>query len=390
MAYYFKRISLISFIANPFILFVQPAVMILGGLAAFVSLFVFPLGQLLAWVAWPFSAYTIRMVEFFNIPQGVFALDDPPLWSILAIYAALFGVTFYGSVIAEWFNARKAALRALAWMATLGFLFACSMLLWRATSSEGDGQLHVTFLEVGSANAILIQTPEGHNVLINGGASVSELSDELGRRLPFVTRKLDWLIVASTEETQISALPRLMERYPPDNVLWSGNMQASYSAQALDKFFALQQIPVTRAEVGQKLELGKDAFVEVLSASAKGSVLLIEYKNFRALLPVGLNADTYQTLENGKTIGKVNVFLLADSGYAPSNPPEVIANLNPQLTVLSVSAGDKDGLPAQEVLDSLEGYSLLRTDRNGWISISSDGTEMRVEAERGNHATPTP
>jgi competence protein ComEC len=391
MAYHFKRISLISFIANPFILPVQPAVMILGGLAAFASLFILPIGQLLAWIAWPFSAYTIRMVEFFNIPQGVYVLNDPPLWSILAIYAALFSVTFGWDSIAKWYQARSDSLRAAAFTLIFTFLFICTILIWRADASAGDGQLHVTFLDVGSANAVLIETPDGRNVLINGGSSASELSDELGRRLPFFTKKLDWLIVASTNEDELAALPRVVERYPPENVLWSGNFQASYSAQALDKYFATHEIPVTRAEVGQKLEMGKDLFIKIISTGGRGSVLLVEYKNFRALLPIGLNVDTYQLLENGKALDKIDVLLLADSGYAPSNPPEVIKNLNPQLTVLSVSAGDPDGLPHQEVLDSLEGYSMLRTDHSGWISVITNGDEMRVEVERGNNEpTPTP
>ena len=85
----------------------------------------------------------------------------------------------------------------------------------------------------------------------------------------------------------------------------------------------------------------------------------------------------------GSEIGPVDVLLLADAGYAPTNPPELIANVNPQLTVLSVAAGDPDGLPSQDVLDSLDGYSLLRTDRNGWITVITDGEKMRVETERG-------
>ena len=392
MAYHFKRISLISFIANPFILPAQPAVMVLGGLAAFASLFIFPIGQLLAWIAWPFATYTIRMVELFDrVPNGSIYLKDSSIWVVLAAYIALFTVTFGWPTITEWFNARKDSLRAAAVTAIFAFLFICTILLWRSTASAGDGQLHVTFLEVGSANAILVQTPKGRNVLINGGPSTSELSDELGRRLPFFTRKLDWLVVASTDEDELSALPRIVERYPPDNVLWSGNIQASYSAEQLDKFFAKEGIPVARAEAGQKLELDGDAFIEVVSVGGRGSVLLIEYKNFRALLPIGLNADTYQSLENGKAIDKVDVLLLADSGYAPSNPPEVIQNLNPQLVVLSVEAGDQDGLPDQEVLKALEGYSLLRTDRSGWVSVITDGDEMHVEVERGgNEPTPAP
>ncbi len=219
--------------------------------------------------------------------------------------------------------------------------------------------------------------------LINGGPSTSELSDELGRRLPFFSRKLDWLVVGSTQEDELSALPRVMERYPPENVLWSGNMQASFSAQTLDKFFADQGIPVSHAEAGQRLELGDGSFIEVQSVGPRGSVLLINYKNFRALLPIGLSEGMLEEMEFGNVIGKVDVLLLADSGYAPSNPPDLIENVNPELVVLSVAAGDPDGLPSQDVLDSLEGYSLLRTDRSGWISVITNGESMHVEVERG-------
>ncbi len=384
MAYHFKRISLISFIANPFVLPVQPAVMIVSGLAVFTSLVIYPLGQLVAWVAWPFATYTIRMVELFDrVPRGSIFLGDSSIWLVTGFYIALFSVTFNWSRLKEMFLALGSRLRTVALTATIAFLFVCTILLWRASATTGDGQLHITFLNVGSADAVLIQTPEGRNVLINGGESTTELSDELGRRLPFFSRKLDWLIVASTQEEQLAALPRVVERYPPENVLWSGNVQASFSAQTLDKFFADENIPVSRAEVEQRLELGDGIFIEVQAVGPRGSVLLIQDGNFRALLPIGVSEDTFASLEYGNLIDKVDVLLLADSGYGPSNPADMIQNLNPELTVLSVSAGDPNGLPDQEVLDSLDGYSVLRTDRSGWITVITDGNSMRVEVERG-------
>jgi competence protein ComEC len=390
MAYYFQRISIISFIANPFILPVQPAVMILGGLAVFISLPILPLGQLLAWVAWPFAGYTIRVVEFFDrIPNGVIVLGDVPLWIIYMTYASLLLVTFNWSAIQDWFKSAASSLRAAALTLAFTITFICMMTFWSASAKSGDGRLHVTFLEAGSADAVLIQTPEGRNILVNGGASASELSDELGRRLPFFTRKLDWLIIASTEEDQLTALPRVVERYEPENVLWSGNVQASFSARSLNEYFAQNEIPVSLAETGQRLELGGGAFIEVQAAGPRGSVLLIEYGSFRALLPIGVSEGSFESIEYGNTIGKVDVLLLAESGYAPSNPPDIFENLNPQLVVLSVAADDLDGLPSQDTLDALEGYSLLRTDRNGWIDISTDGVEMRVSVERGEELQET-
>ena len=45
-------------------------------------------------------------------------------------------------------------------------------------------------------------------------------------------------------------------------------------------------------------------------------------------------------------------------------------------------AGDREGLPSPETLEALEGYTLLRTDRNGWIELTTDGEQMWVEVER--------
>jgi beta-lactamase superfamily II metal-dependent hydrolase len=89
-----------------------------------------------------------------------------------------------------------------------------------------------------------------------------------------------------------------------------------------------------------------------------------------------------EALENGKQVGRVSGLLLTDSGFAPLNTPEWIANLQPQVVVLSVSPKDATGLPSPETLEAVEGYTLLRTDRNGWIELTTDGEQMWVEVER--------
>ena len=95
-----------------------------------------------------------------------------------------------------------------------------------------------------------------------------------------------------------------------------------------------------------------------------------------------MSLDDLEALEYGKTIGNVSALLLGDSGYAPINPPEWIEALHPQVVLISVSAADADGLPSPETLEALQGYTVLRTDRNGWIELSTDGESMWVEAAR--------
>jgi beta-lactamase superfamily II metal-dependent hydrolase len=144
-------------------------------------------------------------------------------------------------------------------------------------------------------------------------------------------------------------------------------------------------VPITRAETGQRLDLGDGAFIEVQAKGARGSVLLIQWNNFRALLPIGIDTDSLKM-----KIDPVDILLLADSGYAASNPKDWIAGLNPHLIVLSVGAGDPNGLPSPDTLDAVGGYSLLRTDRNGWIAVTTDGNKMQVEVERKDTTTATP
>jgi competence protein ComEC len=383
MAYHFQRISLVSFIANPFILPPQPAVMILGGLAVLLSLIWLPLGQIAAWVAWPFVVYTIRMVELFDrVPHGTIFLGKLSIWFVIAIYAVLFAVTFGGDRLKEWFQSIKRDQLKIPAGTGLIILLLALLLVWRAALAIPDRLLHITFLDVGSAEAVLIETPSGKHVLINGGPSVTTLSDELGRRLPAFNRKLDWLIVAGTEEEDVAALPRVIERYPPEAVLWSGNTQASFSSRVLNEYLSLQDFQVTNAEPEQVLELGEGAMMKVLAVGPRGAVLLVEWKNFRTLLPIGMSFEALDELRNGAKIGPVSVLSLADAGYEASNPPEWIANLNPEIVELSVDAADQNGMPDSSVLESVKDYELLRTDQNGWIEITTNGEQMWVNVER--------
>jgi competence protein ComEC len=350
--------------------------MVLSGLALLLSFIYLPLGQMVAWAAWPFAAYTDRAVEFFNrFPHGVVVLGDFSILFIVLFYGILFTLTFAGPRL------RQALRPVLAPSVIITALGIASYLVWSATFQAPDGRLYLTFLDVGSADAILIQTPSGRSILVNGGPSPSTLASALGPRLPAFDRRIDCLVIASPQEQQVAALPRILDRIPAENVLWAGNQDASYSAGELDRWLADNETPVTLAYPGAVLDLGEGARLEVRSVSPRGAVLLVEWQGFRALLPVGMNFDTLEELDHGKNVGPVTALLLADSGYAAVNPPEWIAALRPQVAILSVAAGDPDGLPDQSVLDSLTGSTLLRTDRNGWITVSTDGVGMWLEVE---------
>lgn len=383
VAYHFGRISLVSLIANPLVLPVQPALMIGGGLAVLSSFISLQLGRAAGVLTLPFSGYTIRAVEFFaGWPYAVIVLGSFSLLLVILFYAALLGWTFAPPTVRARLRPRIApglALAALALLATV---------VWRSALAAPDSHLHLDFIDVGSGDAILIRTPSGSNILVNGGPSASRLSDALGRRLPPTSRELDWLIVGSTEGDDVAALPSTLDRFRPSDVLWAGESEASGESRALNQWLVDNEVPITYAHPGQSLELGDGATLEVVTNGPRGAILLLEWRNFRALLPLGPDLDALQQLDYGKAIGPVTALLLADSGDAALNPPEWMANLAPQVSIISVAADDENGRPDEELVDALEDYAVLRADRNGWIHLETDGQQMWVEAE--TDASPPP
>jgi len=72
-----------------------------------------------------------------------------------------------------------------------------------------------------------------------------------------------------------------------------------------------------------------------------------------------------------------------DSGLpGAANPLEWVEKRRSQVVLLSVVAGDWEGRLDPETLEAVEGYTLLRTDRNGWIELRTDGEQLWAEVER--------
>lgn len=386
IVYHFQRFSLVSLAANPAILPAQPPLMILNGLSVILGMLYEPLGQLAAWLSWPFAAYTIRVVEIFaKIPGGVFGLGQVTIYFVLIFYVLLLGWTFLGSRIKDFLH-KKLEIQDINFVqlstAVVIFLGILSVVVWRSVLAAPDGNLHITLMDVGSGDAILVKTPGGRNLLIDGGPSTARLSDSLGRRLPLMDRELDYLVVAAAGDGQIGGLPWAIERFLPNRVLWAGSTAGTYSARELRRILAEAQIPVVRAEIGQRLDLGQGIELQLLEVSSRGAVLRLVWGDFSALLPIGLDFDNMERLSGDQTLPPVTVLLLSESGYAPLNSRDWIERWHPQLILLSVAADDYNGLPDLETLQAVDGYKLLRTDLNGWVHISTDGKNMWVEVEK--------
>jgi competence protein ComEC len=251
--------------------------------------------------------------------------------------------------------------------------------MWTAVFSRPDGNLVINVLDTNGGEAVLIQTPTGRQLLINGGASPTRLSEELGRALPGVGADLDWLLVTAVQQRNLAALVPTLERLNPEHLAWAGSASASFAARELNASLADLDWEREELAIGQRFDLGGGGRLQVIATSTRGAVLLLNFGDFRALLPFGIDFAGLEALNKNSSIGRVDALLLADGGFAPLNPSDWLESLDPRVVLLSVASGNADGLPSTEVLAALETRKILRTDQDGWLRLVTDGHEFWVE-----------
>ncbi len=397
VVYAFGRLSLISLATNFLILPVQPFIMLWGGAAVLVG-FV-PglrwLAQLIAYVPWLCLSYTVWVVQLTaRLPSATLDFGRFSVGWLWAYYALL------GLALAA--HARQISVRAL-WarlaphlpsQALAGGLATIALLLWLAAFQGPDGLLHVYFLDVGQGDAILIRSPGGRQVLVDGGPSPTQLAWQVGRRLPFWDRSLDVVILSHPDGDHINGLIPLVERYDVSLVI-----DSPLSAQAREGgpwLAALQRHGVRRevGQRGQRIHLGDGVWLDLLhppdpplqgtSADENNNSVVVRLGYGRICLLLTGDVETAGEeilLQEGASL-RCPVLKVSHHGSAGATSEAFLAAAAPQVAIIQVGAENRFGHPAAALLDRLAATRVYRTDQNGTIEVISDGERLWISTER--------
>lgn len=358
--YHFQRLSISALLANPLILPVQPLVMILSGVSVIAGTVSDPLAHALAWLAWPLSAYTNRMVELLaGIPGGVVVTGKISVATAVFLYAILLAPLLNDRLPGRIKGMVNPALGCVAAALLAG-------VLWRAAASQPDGLLHLLVMDMGGSQALLVQSPTGETLLVNGGPGARQLNDVLGRRISPFDRRLDAIAVNDNRVDALNAIPGILDGYPPGQVLWGASPAGTRASQSLADTLQNRLIPTHTFIEGDMLAVG-NARLSVRSTGEAGSALLLQWGSFRALAP---GAIPVEMLDPGDLSGLS--LLLLEGRDIENSPPARWLDCAPRALIITGSPADS----------AAEGNTLL-TRPGGWVAITTDGERMWIE-QRGS------
>jgi competence protein ComEC len=394
VVYYFNRLSLVTPIANILVLPVQPVLMGSGALAVVAGAVWTPAGQAVGAIAWLFLTYTVRVVQ--ALAQVSFASigTDPvsPLWLWL-YFAGLAGIV--------WLGRQRARNRAQFWSQitrhlqtkfVVAGLLVTALLTWTMAYSLPDGHLHVQFLDVGQGDAILITTPGGAHVVIDGGPNPGVLLSRIGPALPFWDRRIDLVALSHADGDHLTGLPALLERYQVSAVLDAAIGDATPLFAQWERTLQARAIPTQQACQGQRFDLDGGVYLEVLSPpggshlrasgglNASSSVIRLVYGGTSFLFTGDLDADGETALlGSGRNLNST-VLKVSHHGAAGATSTAFLRAVKPQIAVISVGL-NYYGHPAAETLARLKDLPVLRTDLAGTVDITSDGIRCWTDAK---------
>ena len=103
-----------------------------------------------------------------------------------------------------------------------GILFLLNIYAWKEVFVLAQTDiLKVYFLNVGQGDSAFIETPQMHQILIDGGPDPSALR-EMSLLMPFFDRTIDLVILSHPERDHMQGLIGILQRYKADYILWTG------------------------------------------------------------------------------------------------------------------------------------------------------------------------
>jgi competence protein ComEC len=270
-----------------------------------------------------------------------------------------------------------------------------------------DGRLHMTVLDVGQGDAILLRGPAGSRLLVDTGPDPERLLVQLDGRLPAWDRRLDMVVITHPHEDHVAGLGLLLDRYQIGAIAEPGMIGLGPGDAAFRRRLAELGRTTTILAAGDRFTFdGVEALVHwplrgrVPLRPADGGtavnnvsiVLELRFGERRLLLTgdVEQEVDAQLLAEGIAPAGgpPIDVLKVAHHGSGTATTDAFIERVAPQLAVISAGLGNPYGHPSPQTVARLEaaGAQLMRTDLDGSIEITTDGRSLAVESSGGRPA----
>ena len=258
---------------------------------------------------------------------------------------------------------------------------------YAALRGDRGGKLTVSFLNIGQGDAIFIDAPSGRQVLIDGGPNSGVLR-ELAKVSPWYDRSIDVVIPTHPDADHIGGLVDVLARFKVATIIHSNVEGDTATAKALVHAMAQEGAQEITARRGQVVDLGRGAYLEILSPDRDAPLVDTNTGCVVVRLVYGktsfmLSCDAPQGVENYLVRLDADqlhsdVLKAGHHGSRTSSSELFVGFVNPSYAVFSRGCNNRYGHPHKEIVNLFARFGIPTTDTctDGTITFVSDGQKI--------------
>ena len=284
----------------------------------------------------------------------------------------------------------KLLLTSALFLAVFGFLL--------IFQSQNSGKFRLIACDVGQGDGILLVSPGGKQVLIDGGPG-TKVVDCLGQKMPFWDRTVEMVVSTHPEKDHLEGLLEVLARYKVKMIVTTGVVNDTELFKAWQEAIRKEGAKIYFVKAGDRLVLdsirGRTSSMDVLWPTAEklalwklagltetnesSVVMKVNFGQFCAYLTGDIPKEILESLINKSC----QVLKISHHGSKTGTSEQILDSVHPIVTIIQVGR-NSFGHPHKEVIDLLESkvVTIYRNNSNGIIEISSDGKSFKVKSER--------
>ncbi|HAJ44627.1 hypothetical protein A3K33_01780 [Candidatus Azambacteria bacterium RIFOXYC1_FULL_41_20] len=275
-----------------------------------------------------------------------------------------------------------------------GLTVVLAVVWFLAFNQSATNNLEVNFFDVGQGDSMLIKTPLGQAVLIDGGPD-DKILGKLGERLSPIDKKIDIVLLTHPHADHVTGLIEVLKRYAVDLVILNGAYLATDNYNQFLNAVRDNGAEVLIAEAGEAIHFDKNLEFDIIAAEGGGTtngsdanetsiVGKLIYKDFSIMFM----GDAPAKIENEIMVYgdglKSDIIKVGHHGSKYSSFPIFLKMVAPKAGIIEVAAKNLYGHPSPAALNrfAMAGINIFQTGKNGDIRVLSDGFTANIYKDR--------
>lgn len=251
-----------------------------------------------------------------------------------------------------------------------------------------EGNVSVSFIDVGQADSILIEEDEKYMLIDAGNNEDGKLLVDYFKSLGI--KRFDYLVGTHPHEDHIGGLDDIINNFEIGTIYMPKIYTTTKTFEDVLDAIKNKELKVTTPKINEEFHLNKALLnVVYVGENAKdlndSSIILKLIYGNNSYLFMGDASKKVEKEILTKEI-KADILKVGHHGSNYSTEKNFIEKVNPKYAIISVGENNVYHHPAEETLELLESknIAIYRTDELGTIRTSSDGTNIKITYEKTN------